>query len=51
MEKYAINEKDGYMIDSDLPHDCIFNKVRTGCGGTSIALNNGENYVIAVPTA
>lgn len=50
MEKYAINEKDGYMIDSDLPHDCIFNKVRTGCGGTSIALNNGENYVIAVPT-
>lgn len=38
------------MVDSDLPHNCIFNKARTGCGGTSIALNNGENYVVAVPT-
>ncbi|MCZ2726850.1 DEAD/DEAH box helicase family protein [Bacteroides caccae] len=28
----------------------IFNKVVTGCGGTTIALKNGENYVIVVPT-
>lgn len=50
MEKYEIKEKDGYMIMDDLPHNCIFNKVRTGCGGTSIAIGNSENYVIAVPT-
>ena len=50
MITYKISVKDGYMVDSDLPHNCIFNKARTGCGGTSIALNNGENYVVAVPT-
>lgn len=50
MIKYKIDTKDGYMVDSDLPHDCIFNKARTGCGATSIAIRNRENYVIAVPT-
>lgn len=50
MEKLKIQEKDGYMVMEDLPHNCIFNKVRTGCGGTSIAIGNSENYVIAVPT-
>ena len=50
MKKIDIKEKDGYMTINDLPHNCIFNKVRTGCGGTSIALGNEENYVIAVPT-
>ena len=50
MIKLEINEKDGYMLDSDLPHNCIFNKARTGCGATSIAIRNRENYVIAVPT-
>lgn len=50
MEKYEIREVDGYMAMDDLPHNCIFNKVRTGCGGTSIAIGNSENYVIAVPT-
>ncbi len=50
MIKYNIEERDGFLIMGDLPHDCIFNKVRTGCGGTSIALRNTENYVIAVPT-
>ena len=34
----------------DLPSNCIFNKVITGCGGTTIVLFNNENYVIAVPT-
>lgn len=47
---YEISENDGYLNMSDLPHNCIFNKVRTGCGGTTIALKNEENYVIAVPT-
>ena len=50
MNLIDIKEKDGYMTIKDLPHNCIFNKVRTGCGGTTIALRNDENYVIAVPT-
>lgn len=50
METIEIKEKDGYMVMEDLPHNCIFNKVRTGCGGTTIAIGNSENYVIAVPT-
>lgn len=35
---------------ADLPHNCIFNKVITGCGGTTVALSNNECYIIAVPT-
>lgn len=50
METIEIKEKDGYLVMDDLPHSCIFNKVRTGCGGTTIAIGNSENYVIAVPT-
>lgn len=50
MEKLKIQERDGFLILDDLPYNCIFNKVVTGCGGTTIALKNGENYVIAVPT-
>lgn len=50
MEYLKINSEDGYLNIQDLPHDCIFNKVITGCGGTTVALRNGENYVIAVPT-
>lgn len=45
-----INSADGYLHMNDLPHDCIFNKVVTGCGGTTITLQNDEDYVIAVPT-
>ena len=33
-----------------MPHNCIFNKVVTGCGGTTVVLQNAEDYVIAVPT-
>jgi hypothetical protein len=33
----------------DLPDNCIFNKVLTGCGGTNVALNSNRKYVIAVP--
>lgn len=29
MIKYQIKEQDGYMVDADLPHNCIFNKART----------------------
>ena len=45
-----IESNDGFLHLSDLPYNCIFNKVVTGCGGTTIALTNQENYVIAVPT-
>lgn len=50
MKKLLIEEKDGYLILPDLPHNCLFNKVWTGCGATTIALTNDENYIIAVPT-
>lgn len=50
MEKLEIQERNGFLTMGDLPHNCIFNKVVTGCGGTTIALKNSENYVIAVPT-
>ena len=49
MKKLEIQEHNGFLDLEDLPHNCIFNKVVTGCGGTTIALKNGENYVIAVP--
>ena len=45
-----IESNDGFLHLGDLPYNCIFNKVVTGCGGTTIALTNEENYVIVVPT-
>lgn len=39
----------GRLVTEDLPYNCIFNKIVTGCGGTTIALFNEEQYVIAVP--
>ena len=50
MEKLKINSSDGFLHLRDLPHNCIFNKVVTGCGGTTVVLRNSEDYVIAVPT-
>lgn len=50
MKKLKIQVEGNYLIMQDLPHNCIFNKVVTGCGGTTIALTNTENYIIAVPT-
>lgn len=50
MEKLLINSNDGFLHLEDLPHNCIFNKVVTGCGGTTVVLQNAEDYVIAVPT-
>ena len=50
MVKLEIQERDGFLIMKDFPKNCIFNKVKTGCGATTIALTNDENYIIAVPT-
>lgn len=50
MTKLDIQEKDGFLIMEEFPANCIFNKVKTGCGATTIALTNSENYIIAVPT-
>lgn len=50
MQTLRITSNNGYLNLTDLPYNCIFNKVITGCGGTTIVLFNGENYVIAVPT-
>ena len=50
MENLKIDSNDGFLHLEDLPHNCIFNKVVTGCGGTTVVLQNSEDYVIAVPT-
>lgn len=50
MKQLPINSNDGFLHLEDLPQNCIFNKVVTGCGGTTIALKNKRDYVIAVPT-
>lgn len=34
---------------SQLPTNCLFDKGKVGCGGTTIALKNSIPYVIAVP--
>lgn len=50
MENLKIESDDGFLHLKDLPHNCIFNKVVTGCGGTTVVLQNAEDYMIAVPT-
>ena len=50
IDKLKIESNDGFLHLNDLPHNCIFNKVVTGCGGTTVVLQNTEDYVIAVPT-
>lgn len=50
MKTLKINSTNGKLNLSDLPYNCLFNKKITGCGGTTIALFNDENYVIVVPT-
>ncbi len=34
---------------NELPSNCIFNKGKVGCGGTTLALESKYNYIIAVP--
>jgi len=43
---HYLGEIDGF---DDLPSNCRFNKVLTGCGGTSVALSNDQPYVICMP--
>ena len=50
MSTLKINSNNGFLQMEDLPQDCIFNKVVTGCGGTTIVLFNERDYIIAVPT-
>lgn len=40
-----------YLKDvlNQLPKNCIFDKINTGCGGTTMALESKENYIILVP--
>lgn len=40
-----------YLSDlrKDLPENCLFDKGRVGCGGTTLALTNDEPYIICVP--
>jgi hypothetical protein len=33
----------------ELPKDCIFDKGKVGCGGTTISIKSPESYVICVP--
>ena len=50
MSTLKIESNNGFLQMEDLPQNCIFNKVVTGCGGTTIALFNNKNQIIAVPT-
>lgn len=43
MKELKINSNNGFLQMEDLPQNCIFNKVVTGCGGTTIALFNNKN--------
>lgn len=36
-------------LNGDLPSKCMFQKVLTGCGGTSLAMWSKKPYVIAMP--
>lgn len=40
-----------YLSDkiSELPKNCLFDKGKVGCGGTTLAIEGREPYVIAVP--
>ena len=50
MSELKIESNNGFLQMEDLPQNCIFNKVVTGCGGTTIVLFNEKDYIIAVPT-
>lgn len=51
LKKITITSGTKYLGDvmSKLPSNCLFDKGRVGCGGTSIALESDVPYVIAVP--
>lgn len=53
MEKEIIHadRKYTYLNEfmTELPVNCLFDKGRTGCGGTTIAIENNKNTIIAMP--
>jgi len=51
MKKITIPSGTKYLSDimNELPLNCLFDKGKVGCGGTTLALTNGKPYVIAVP--
>lgn len=53
MEKEIIQapETANYLADfmTELPVNCLFDKGRTGCGGTTIAIENDLDTIIAMP--
>ena len=48
---FKVDASAKYLSDviSSLPSNCLFDKGKVGCGGTTIALKNNIPYVIAVP--
>jgi len=36
-------------VMTELPVNCLLDKGKTGCGGTSVALENQINTIIAMP--
>lgn len=39
----------GEIKDFEIPVNCIFNKGKTGCGGTEVAINQKGHTIIAMP--
>ena len=37
-------------LNNKFPENCIFNKGKTGCGATTLAIENRISTLIAVPT-
>ena len=46
MQYINVSSKDGFLHLKELPKNCIFNKKVTGCGGTTIAMQDKDNYII-----
>lgn len=48
---FKVDASAKYLSDviSSLPSNCLFDKGKVGCGGTTIALRDNNSYVIAVP--
>lgn len=51
MKTISINKEKNYLSDelNKLPSNCIFDKGKVGCGGTTIAIESNIPYVICVP--
>lgn len=50
-EQITIPKNVNYLSEvmTELPKNCLFDKGKVGCGGTTIALTSKENYIICVP--